>query len=145
MKNIFKLLPTTLLMIFILPIGTLAENDNYLYEKIVKYRILVLLLICLLFVSCSNSPSDGLIGDGGCLNLTIMVNNNIYTHNKTYRIDEVDFIKEGTIASSVSDTEVPYKNNQSNFGKGYEYDIVSDQIIYVKYNKDLIYEFLRAD
>ena len=31
MKKIFKLIPTTLLMMLILPIGTLAENDNSLY------------------------------------------------------------------------------------------------------------------
>ena len=114
---------------------------------IVKRRILTLLLIAFLLASCSNNTSTDSVndGDGGCINLEIMIKGTIYAHNKTYKIDEVNFAKEGIITSSVNDTEIPYKNNQSNFGKGYEYDIISDQTVYLKYNEDTIYEFLRIN
>lgn len=111
---------------------------------IMRYKILVL-FITFLLVSCSNDVSRNSIDDGGCVNLEIMIHGVIYTHDKTYKIDEVDFVKEGTITSTVNDTEIPYKNDQSNFGKGYEYDVVSDRIIYVKYSEDTVYEFLRAN
>lgn len=67
----------------------------------------------------------------------IMVNNRHY-HTAGEVLNEVNFDSDGTITSSVNGSELSYKNDQSNFGTGYEYAIVNDDIIYVHINEKWI-------
>lgn len=97
-------------------------------------------VILILLTSCKeNMNREGY--DGGIYAPNIMVNDRHY--HTTGEIDNNhQFEVDGTITSSVDESEIPHENNQSNFGTGYEYDIISDSIVYVCIdNKWVKYEY----
>lgn len=60
----------------------------------------------------------------------IMVNDRHY-HTTGLENKDDSFEADGTISSSVGPTEIPYKNDPSNFGTGYKYDVINDNTVYV--------------
>lgn len=109
-----------------------------------KKSALILLINLLFTSSCASvTNSNSSVTEDGCVAMQIVVNDALFVSNKV--IEDYDsFKKDDIITSSVKGSTSPKNNNESNFGKGYEYEIISDQIIYVKYGDDII-EFLRAN
>lgn len=61
--------------------------------------------------------------------LMIKVNDKYYySEGKESEFDARCGVTDGEITSTVEQTEVPNKNNQSNFGKGYGYQYVDNTI-----------------
>lgn len=103
----------------------MAVQGNMMKRNI---RILCLIFLTVLTSCKENMNREGY--DGGICTPNIMVNDRHY--HTTGETDNKDhFEADGTITSSVSESEIPHENNQSNFGAGYEYDIISDSIVYV--------------
>lgn len=78
---------------------------------------------------------------------TVMVDGILYSD--TGRESEIDArcgVMDGEITSTVIESEIPTKNNQSNFGKGYGYQRVAEDIIEVYRNgKWCIFEPIHED
>lgn len=60
----------------------------------------------------------------------IMINNQHYSTTGIVIENEL-FDIDGVITSTVDETKIPNKNGQSNFGIGYEYTIINDDVIYI--------------
>ena len=60
----------------------------------------------------------------------IMINNQLY-HTSGIAAENEQFEIDGVITSTVDASKIPNKNGQSNFGVGYEYAIINDDVIYV--------------
>lgn len=96
-----------------------------------------LILIAALSAGCAQtSPNDAM--------RTIMVNGVLYydTGNESDLTGRCG-VPDGEITSAVARTEIPAKDNQSNFGKGYEYQFVDEAGIdvlidqkWVRFEKD---------
>ena len=65
----------------------------------------------------------------GFLPPNVMVNDRHY--RTTGLAGEETYEADGVISSSVDQSEIPHENDKSNFGTGYEYDIIDDEVIYV--------------
>lgn len=103
------------------------------------HKILIILCIILL-TGCSmtnnkdyeNSMVSPNIMKDGMATPCVMINDKLY-HTTGLVVDEKEFKIDGVIESTVSGSELPNKNNQSNFGTtGEQYSIVNDDIIYIK-------------
>lgn len=99
------------------------------------------LIIPMLLASCKENTDIKEGYDGGICAPNIMINDRHY-HTTGEVNNEYQFEADGTITSSVSNSEIPFENNQSNFGTGYKYDIISDSTVYVYINDKWIkYEY----
>ncbi len=102
--------------------------------KNIKHKALTILLVTMLLFLARSKSMDEEILDGGCVNCTIMVNGNLYSHQDSHKSGEIDFARSGITTSTVNGNKSPYKNNQSNFGTGYEHYIYDNEIICLKYS-----------
>lgn len=90
-----------------------------------KKSLLISLIFCLIMISgCSDIQEENAAAPN------VMINNKFY-HTTGIVAEDEGFEVSGKIKSSVDGTKIPYKNNQSNFGVGMEYAIISDDVVYV--------------
>lgn len=123
-------------------------------KKIIFILCFVLMAGC--NVTTNNSVKNEIIEENSVAP-NIMVNNRLYhtigelydgrpyfeakkeDYNQQFEVD-------GSITSSVDEYKLPYENNQSNFGIGYEYHIVDEENILVKIeNLWIRYEYVDSD
>lgn len=95
-----------------------------------KHYIYIYIILLTLLTSCKEIPNTTEGYDGDICAPNIMVNDRHY-HTTGVINNKDSFEADGTITSSVDETEIPHDNDQSNFGIGYDYDIISDSIVYV--------------
>ncbi|MDE7416269.1 MAG: M56 family metallopeptidase [Lachnospiraceae bacterium] len=94
-----------------------------------------------------NSSSDIAADAEWDMQPMIMVNNTYYydTNQESTRSDRSDNI-DGIITSTVEGWEIPQENDQSNFGTGFRYQIINDDILEVNLNGNwIIYEAHKKD
>ena len=105
-------------------------------------KILVLFTILLAISSgCDASKETEYLDDGGLYAPNIMVNNRLY-HETGVPSDLDKHDCDGSITSSVDQTELPKQDDQSNFGAGFEYDIINENRIDVYINDEwIIFEY----
>ena len=87
-------------------------------------RLLMISFILLLISGCSDVQEENMCAPN------IMINNKLY-HTTGIVAEDEGFEVSGKIKSSVDGTKIPHKNNQSNFGVGMDYVIISDDVVYV--------------
>lgn len=94
-------------------------------------RLLLISLILLLISGCSDIQEENAAAPN------VMINNYLY-HTTGIVVEDDGFKTSGKIKSSVDGTKIPHKNNQSNFGVGMEYAIISDDVVYVNVDEKWI-------
>lgn len=116
---------------------------------ILNKRINLLMLLFFIFmISGCYKIDDEIDGDAeNAARPCAMVNNIRYFDTGIAADSEFDFEVDGILTSNVSGTKLPTKNNQSNLvSVGYEYDIISDDILYVHIGEEwIIYESYKGD
>lgn len=121
--------------------GTMKKRIQHIAAGLTKTNKGILILVSILIfalVGCSlteptSTVSASSISTDGVSNAAapnIMINGRHY-HGTGLTNENRQYQADGLITSTVDGTMIPEENDQSNFGTGYEYDIISDDVIYV--------------
>ncbi|MDO5714731.1 MAG: hypothetical protein Q4Q07_09895 [Tissierellia bacterium] len=102
-----------------------------------KLFVIFIISFLLFFTACHQEPMEK--NGNGDLPRMVMVNGEIYVDADKAPSEEARCgVMDGFISSSVPRTEKPKKDDQSNFGKDYGYQLWSEDSIQVNIDEDWI-------
>lgn len=107
-----------------------------------KTRLYMAMLLCISILGgCKNTGAEivqGNIAKAECTKQLIMVHGQLYYNTKKTNNDRLRCgMMDGEIDSMVERTEIPKKDNQSNFGTGINYQI-GDQEVELSMGEDWV-------
>jgi hypothetical protein len=107
-----------------------------------KTRLYMAMLVCISILGgCKNTRAEivqGNIAKAECTKQLVMVHGQLYYNTKKTNNDRLRCgMMDGEIDSMVERTEIPKKDNQSNFGTGINYQI-GDQEVELSMGEDWV-------